>query len=162
MVVGMPVYFHMYNVTDDVYKPIDGQEYAGGHAIECVGWGKEESGEGYWIMKNSWGCNWGDSGYFKQGWAYNPDSYFMGVKMDGNSSFMNDVPFNEQPQCQVPEDGNNADNCAQYNEFGDCKLCNQNYTLLDDASCLLDEIEIETDDEVIDDEDTNTDDNEEN
>jgi len=72
------------------------------------------------------------------------------------------VPFNEQPQCQVPEDGNNADNCAQYNEFGDCKLCNQNYTLLDDASCLLDEIEIETDDEVIDDEDTNTDDNEEN
>jgi len=83
--------------------------------------------------------------------------------MDGDSSFINDVDHNEQPQCQVPEDGNNADNCAQYNEFGDCKLCNSNYTLLDDATCLLDEeIEIETDDEVIDDDDTNTDDNEEN
>lgn len=67
--VGMPVYTHMYGITDGVYKPQANQEYAGGHAIEVVGWGKEQDGEGYWIMKNSWGCNWGDSGFFKQGWG---------------------------------------------------------------------------------------------
>jgi len=62
MTVGMPVYKHMYNITSGVYKPQAGQQMSGGHAIECVGWGHDEAGEGYWIMKNSWGCNWGDSG----------------------------------------------------------------------------------------------------
>jgi hypothetical protein len=134
----MPVYEHMYSVGSNVYKPKANQVMAGGHAIEVVGWGTEDNGEGYWIMKNSWGCNWGDSGFFKQGWGYNGESYFMGLKMNGNSAFQNDVNQNEQPQCQIPEDGDNADNCAQYNEFGDCKLCNSNYVLQEDATCQLD------------------------
>ena len=38
------------------------------HAVTCVGWGEENvngSTEKYWILKNSWGQNWGDKGYFK-------------------------------------------------------------------------------------------------
>jgi cathepsin C len=38
------------------------------HAIVCVGWGEETVNEEiikYWILKNSWGENWGENGYFK-------------------------------------------------------------------------------------------------
>jgi hypothetical protein len=31
-----------------------------------IGWGKDPiSGDGYWICANSWGPEWGESGFFK-------------------------------------------------------------------------------------------------
>ena len=38
--------------------------YLGVHSIEVLGWGVE-NGVSYWQCKNSWGSNWGDSGFFK-------------------------------------------------------------------------------------------------
>ncbi len=39
------------------------------HAVVCVGWGEEAVNNGksikYWVLKNSWGDNWGINGYFK-------------------------------------------------------------------------------------------------
>ncbi|KAH0926899.1 hypothetical protein HID58_019155, partial [Brassica napus] len=37
----------------------------GNHNVVVVGYGTTERGEDYWIIRNSWGANWGESGYLK-------------------------------------------------------------------------------------------------
>ncbi|MFA5745467.1 MAG: C1 family peptidase [archaeon] len=45
---------------------INNKKYIETHAIIIAGWGKDlNSGKEYWILKNSWGNNWGENGYFK-------------------------------------------------------------------------------------------------
>lgn len=35
------------------------------HVVSIVGWGQSDTGEQYWIVRNSWGQYWGEMGYFR-------------------------------------------------------------------------------------------------
>jgi len=53
--------------TGDVPMPSPGEQVLGGHAVLAVGYDDDES---KFIVRNSWGPNWGDGGYFYMPYAY--------------------------------------------------------------------------------------------
>ena len=54
------------NYTSGILKPDESYEPHTNHIISVVGWGEDEvTGEKYWIVRNSWGTYWGESGWFK-------------------------------------------------------------------------------------------------
>ncbi|MFA4915728.1 MAG: C1 family peptidase [Syntrophales bacterium] len=58
---GMDIYDDFFNYTGGVYNHVSGG-YVGDHLVAIVGY---NNAEGYWICKNSWGTDWGESGWFK-------------------------------------------------------------------------------------------------
>ena len=66
---GFKVYQSFYNFFKTnpmgIYTgPSSNDKLVGGHAICIVGWGVYGDVK-YWIVRNSWGINWGDGGYFR-------------------------------------------------------------------------------------------------
>jgi cathepsin B len=67
VVSGFKVYDDFINDYDGktIYMgPKNGSNNIGGHSIEILGWGRE-NGVDYWWCCNSWGTEWGLSGFFK-------------------------------------------------------------------------------------------------
>lgn len=57
-------FINKYDGTTIYMGPSEKSINQGGHAIEIVGWGKEDGVDFWWIC-NSWGPDWGLGGYFK-------------------------------------------------------------------------------------------------
>lgn len=66
---GYTVFQDFYNYKSGIYQHVSGK-MLGGHAIKVVGWGVQNATTStpeieYWIVANSWGSVWGESGYFR-------------------------------------------------------------------------------------------------
>ena len=56
--------FHSGGIYKETDCNIKGSLGAINHAVVFVGWGTE-NGTDYWIVRNSWGSDWGEKGYFR-------------------------------------------------------------------------------------------------
>lgn len=80
-----PVQVSFYVYTDfnyyggGVYEQSWG-DYRGGHAVLAVGYVNTpgQYGGGYFIVKNSWGSGWGESGYFRIGYSQMDSPIYFG------------------------------------------------------------------------------------
>jgi C1A family cysteine protease len=80
-VVGILVYSSFESLTTSktgyVSMPnVKKEQLLGGHAVTCVGYDDTKQ---VWIMKNSWGTNWGDNGNF-----YLPYNYLLNTSLAGD------------------------------------------------------------------------------
>merc|ERR1711862_755012 len=58
----MIVFMDLMNYEGGVFR--SGGAYSGAHAVTLIGWGSENSAD-YWLVRNSWGADWGENGYFR-------------------------------------------------------------------------------------------------
>lgn len=77
---GFVVMEDFMNYESGIYSYKEGVQL-GGHAVKIVGWGTQYGGpwktKGYWIVQNSWGPSWGESGYFRiVNWHQDKESGF--------------------------------------------------------------------------------------
>lgn len=109
------------NLTAAYYQPesTSDQKPGGGHAVTIIGWDDNfqasnftmtPPGDGAWIVKNSWGPNWGEQGFFYVSYY---DKYFASAFQPKGQS-RNTVFYLSEP----------ADNFKKvylYDPLGECK-----------------------------------------
>ncbi len=74
-----------------------------GHAVVLIGWGTDATKGDYWILRNSWGTSFGESGYMKISVAA------ANVSSEVYSLIPNPVYYeanNVSEKCNIPADGN--------------------------------------------------------
>ena len=112
--VMLTVYPDLSNYSGtDIYEPAPGQDSEGGHAIEIIGWGKNNEGISYWICRNSWGPQW-PSNHLEgmgKGWFY--------VKMGSNTCRMEEFAYATVPKMvNQLNTSSNGQTDAYYNSPG--------------------------------------------
>jgi C1A family cysteine protease len=64
LITSMTVYEDFLTYSSGIYKSVSSKS-VGGHAVSIVGYSDEER---YWLVRNSWGEDWGDHGFVKVSW----------------------------------------------------------------------------------------------
>ncbi|GAB4829277.1 hypothetical protein Ancab_018945 [Ancistrocladus abbreviatus] len=54
------------------------------HGVAAVGYGTEEDGTKYWIVKNSWGTRWGEQGYIRMLRGIDAEEGLCGIAMEAS------------------------------------------------------------------------------
>ncbi len=93
LTAGFEVYQDFIMYKSGVYQHKTGATL-GGHAVLVVGWGEDTNSTGkaipYWIVKNSWGLEWGEKGYFRMIRGTNEggfETWVMGITGDCAACF---------------------------------------------------------------------------
>lgn len=64
VITSMTVYEDFLTYSSGIYKSVSNKS-VGGHAVSIVGYSDAER---YWLVRNSWGEDWGDHGFVKVSW----------------------------------------------------------------------------------------------
>ena len=54
------------------------------HGVTAVGYGSTDYGTQYWIVKNSWGTQWGEEGYIRMLRGIDAQEGLCGIAMDAS------------------------------------------------------------------------------
>jgi len=76
---GMSVTSNFELYTGGVYSEYDPNPSIN-HIVAVVGWGSEKNGTSFWIVRNSWGTPWGETGFFRI--VLGESDYNLGIETD--------------------------------------------------------------------------------
>jgi C1A family cysteine protease len=62
---GILTYASLHQYSSGIYRKLPNDRRTGAHAILIVGYGQDNRGRKYWVIRNSWGHRWGEHGYFR-------------------------------------------------------------------------------------------------
>jgi cathepsin B len=111
VVALIQIYTDFLTYSRGVYKPhLSANKVQGRQAVEVIGWGTTDENVPYWIIKNSWGPDWGEGGY---------GLVIRGDKDLGLEDFAVTASpaLTENPVETLPEEVNSANERADLNEF---------------------------------------------
>lgn len=77
------------------HQPTRGNNFQPDHAIAIVGWDDVKQA---WLIKNSWGTNWGDDGYGWVGYDSNSLSYVAWVDVTSNDPAPEPKPIDDEKE----------------------------------------------------------------
>lgn len=106
VVAGYQVDQSFMSYRGGVFVQPQNMNVVGGHAVVIVGWGYDDNlGRGYWIVRNSWGEQWGERGYFRFAWSPTGDRRDPKYLENWAVTFQPkiDRPRDEPPKPQPPQ-----------------------------------------------------------
>lgn len=74
------------------------------HGVAIVGYGTTLDGTKYWIVKNSWGPEWGEKGYIRMQRGVDAEEGLCGIAMEASYPIKDSSNNPEGPAKSYPKD----------------------------------------------------------